>query len=98
MSGARRVYAAKCYWPGVNERQLERAAARATAASHAQTAVTYLGSILFQDDELVLCLFDAPSRAAVKQTSERAGIPCERVMESHWLPSHALPNQATSAE
>ena len=84
------IYAAKCYWPGVNETQLERAAARAVleAATESRTgsAIAYLGSILFEDDELVLCLFEAASRAAVRRTSERAGIPCERVMDSHWLP------------
>ena len=84
------IYAAKCYWPGVTEQELRqvigRAAADATIASRADAAVTYLGSILFQDDELVLCLFDAASRAVVRATAERAGMPCERVMYSHWLP------------
>jgi hypothetical protein len=87
---ARTLYAAKCYWPGVTERQLEQAAARAAAqaeaASLAGPAIAYLGSILFEDDELVLCLFDAPSRAAVRTTTECADIPCERVMHTHWLP------------
>ena len=90
------IYAAKCYWPGVTEQELRRAVARAvaeTTASRADVAV-YLGSILFQHDELVLCLFDAASRAVVRSTAERAGIPCERVMDSHWLPAHAAqPNQ-----
>jgi hypothetical protein len=83
------IYAAKCYWPGVTEHQLEQAAARAiletATASRTGSAIAYLGSILFEDDELVLCLFDAASRAAVRTTTERAGIPCERVMDSHWL-------------
>ncbi len=93
-----RLYAAKCYWPGVSRRQLENAAARVATASRAQTAVTYLGSILFEDDELVLCLFDAPSPAAVWRTSERARIPCERVMPSYWLASGAPAGEATSAD
>ena len=78
------IYAAKCYWPGVTEPELEQAAARAMRAT-TNSAVAYLGSILFEDDELVLCLFDAASRAAVRTATERAGIPCERVMDSHWL-------------
>jgi hypothetical protein len=90
MSTPRTLYAAKCYWPGVTERTLEQAAARAAAEADATSrtgsAVGYFGSILFQDDELVLCLFDAPSRAAVRRTTERAAIPCERVMASLWLP------------
>jgi hypothetical protein len=83
------VYAAKCYWPGVTEQELARAAARAVSeaarVSRAGTAVAYVGSLLFADDELVLCLFESPVRAAVKETYEHARIPCERLMESIWL-------------
>jgi hypothetical protein len=83
------LYAAKCYWPGVSPNQLEEVGTRAGRAAGRRRrrggAVAYLGSILFPDDEIVLCLFDAPSRAVVKQTSEEAGIPCERVMSSVWL-------------
>jgi Protein of unknown function (DUF4242) len=75
------LYAAKCYWPEVTDAELERAAARASGDKRSG----YLGSLLFPGDELVLCLFDAPSRAAVKRASERARIPCERIMESRWL-------------
>ena len=95
------LYAAKCYWPGVTERAIAlaagQAAAEAEAVSRAGTAVGYLGSILFRDDELVLCLFDAPSSAAVRRVAERAGIPCERVMNSQWMP-HAgrQPNPFTA--
>jgi len=83
------LYAAKCYWPGITEAELQRAADR--AAREAETAassgsdVVYLGSILFPDDALVLCLFKAPSRSAVREVSRRVGIPCERVMDSVWL-------------
>jgi hypothetical protein len=81
------LYAAKCYWPGISRRELERVAARAAAPVPERGArnVTYRGSLLFADDELVLCLFEAPSPAAVKRASDRAGIPCERVMDSVWL-------------
>jgi hypothetical protein len=47
--------------------------------------VAYLGSLLFPVDDLVLCMFDGPSRLAVKRTAERIGIPVERLMESIWL-------------
>jgi len=83
------LYAAKCYWPGVTANELERAAASATReagkASQSGKPVAYLGSLLFPDDQLVLCLFESSSRTTVKQTTERAGIPCERLMESIWL-------------
>jgi hypothetical protein len=80
-------YAAKCYWPGVSETEFEATAARATANSSrdGRHGATYLGSLLFRDDELVLCMFEAPSPSAVKRASDRAGIPCERVMDSVWL-------------
>ena len=83
------VYVAKCYWPGITEAELERVAATAVreadAASRSGSRVAYLGTILFPDDDLVLCLFQGDSRVAVKQTNERAGIPCERLMESILL-------------
>jgi hypothetical protein len=81
------LYAAKCYWPGVDEGELGRVTAQALAAGHLGTGehVAYLGSLLFSSDDLVLCLFEGPSRAAVKRASDRVGIPCERVMDSVWL-------------
>jgi Nickel responsive protein SCO4226-like len=82
------LYAAKCYWPGVTASELEAAGTRARRAAVGRVRrgrVAFLGSMLFPDDELVLCLFDAPSQAAVKQASEQVGIPCERVMATVWL-------------
>jgi hypothetical protein len=91
------IYTAKCYWPGVTERQLEQAAARAvlaaTTSARTGSAIAYLGSILLEENELMLCLFDAASRAAVLTTTERAGIPCERVIDSRWLPAPAETHQ-----
>jgi hypothetical protein len=77
------LFAAKCYWPGVTEAELEPLAARARAT--APRGVAYRGSLLFAGDDLVLCLFEGPSRGAVKRAAERAGIPCERVMDSTFL-------------
>jgi len=81
------LYAAKCYWPGVTETDVERVAARAGRAGLAAggSTVTYLGSLLFAGDDLVLCLFQGPSRAAVIRASDRLGIPCERLMDLAWL-------------
>ena len=81
------LYAAKCYWPGVTETDLEQVAARAGGAGLAagNNTVAYLGSLLFAADDLVLCLFQGPSRAAVIQASDRLGIPRERLMDLAWL-------------
>ena len=79
------LYAAKCYWPGVTQAELEQVVARTAWAGASASDVSYRGSLLFAADDLVLCLFDGPSRAAVKRASERAGLPCERLMESIWV-------------
>jgi len=81
------LYAAKCYWPGVTEADLEQVAERSARAglSSGRDGVAYLGSLLFAADYLVLCLFQGPSRAAVIQVSDRLGIPRERLMDWAWL-------------
>jgi hypothetical protein len=81
-------YAAKCYWPGVSEQDLERAVLRTApgdAASSEGDTVIPLGFMFFPNDALVLCLFEAASRAAVMAETVRAGLPCDRVMELVWL-------------
>ena len=82
------LYAAKCYWPGVTQADLESITERAAQADPGpgRDRVAYLGSLLFAADDLVLCLFRGPTRAAVIQASDRLGIPCERLMEPTWLP------------
>ena len=55
------LYTAKCFWPGVTEDEVRLAAARAREiAEWPQT--TFRGALYLPGDELVLCLFDAPSR------------------------------------
>jgi Protein of unknown function (DUF4242) len=81
------LYAAESYWPGVTETDLRRVTERAmrVGSRTGHEGVAYLGSLLFAADDLVLCLFEGPSRAAVIQASGRLGIPCERLMDSAWL-------------
>jgi len=88
------LYAAKCYWPGVTETELEQVAARAPLPSSISNpnGVAYVGSLLFSSDDLVLCLFEGLSRTAVKRASDQLGIPCERIMDSVWL----QPDRATT--
>jgi hypothetical protein len=84
------LYAAKCFWPGVRRVEVEGVVARLGRGREGPRGheVRYRGSLLFCDDDLVLCLFEGSSRAAVKRVSERVGIPCERVMNSVWLDPH----------
>ena len=91
------LYAAKCYWPGVTTADLEQVAGRAasTGLDAGTGPVAYLGSLLFADDDLVLCLFQGPSRAAVIRASDRLGIPCERLMDLAWLgPGRPIQDEA----
>lgn len=75
------LFTAKCYWPGVAEDALRTALADPSAGRE----VVFRGALSLPGDELVLCLFDAPSRAAVKNACERSGWPCERVIDSVWI-------------
>ncbi len=82
------LYTAKCYWPGISAVDFDRIAATRLARRLGKPGSTvYRGAILFPEDDLVLCLFDGSSRAAVKEAAERACVPCERVIDSVWLPA-----------
>jgi Protein of unknown function (DUF4242) len=82
------LYTAKCFWPGVTEEELRLASSRAGSPTAARPDATFRGALYLPGDELVLCLFDSSSRAAVKCASERAGMPCERVIETVWVDPH----------
>ena len=82
------LYTAKCYWPGVRENDLRLASTRAKRDSAERRDVDFWGTLYLPGDEVVLCLFDASSREAVKLSSERAGMPCERVIETVWIEPH----------
>jgi hypothetical protein len=89
-------YTAKCYWPGINPVDFDRVAStRLARPTSGRGSIVYRGAILFPEDDLVLCLFDASSRAAVTEAAERARVPCERVIDSVWLPA---PDGAAMAE
>lgn len=79
------LYTAKCFWPGVTEDELRLATERAGRDSEGRTQTAFRGALYLPDDELVLCLFDAGSHASVKRASERAGLPCERVIDTVWV-------------
>jgi hypothetical protein len=79
------LYTAKCFWPGVTEDDLRFAATRAASEIGTRLQTTFRGALYLPGDELVLCIFDSSSRASVKRASERAGIPCERVIDTVWV-------------
>jgi hypothetical protein len=88
------LYTAKCYWPGVSEDKLRAAVARAGSETGERPQAAFRGALYLPGDELVLCLFDSSSSAAVKRASERAGMPCERVIETVWVAP--LPTEANA--
>jgi hypothetical protein len=79
------LYAAKCFWPGVTEQALRDAATRAGGETGRRPQASFRGALFLPHDELVLCLFEAPTWTAVKRASEEAGMPCERVIETVWV-------------
>lgn len=79
------LYTAKCYWPGITEDELRLAAGRAESETTERRQAVFRGAVYLPGDDLVLCLFESASRVCVKRTSERAGMPCERVIETVWV-------------
>jgi Protein of unknown function (DUF4242) len=93
MGEAARSFIAECFWPGVTEAEVAaldtRAAASAGELTDAGEPVSYLGSILMQEDEVVLCLFEG-TEGAVRTAAEQAEVPFARILEA--TASH-LPQQ-----
>jgi hypothetical protein len=75
---AKQTYMVECFWPGVNPVDLNAAAERLAP----DEAATCLDLILIPADEILLLLFQADSRAAVRHASRRAGLPTERIIET----------------
>jgi hypothetical protein len=78
------LFTAKCFWPGATETEIRHAVERAGSGNQ-RTEAVLRGALYLPRDELVLCLFDSESREGVKRASERAGLPCERVIETVWV-------------
>lgn len=78
-------YLAECYWPNVGAGDV-RALDRRIATVVEQFGddgeeVTYLGSLLLQEDEVVFCRFEG-SEPAVRRVAELAAIPFERILKT----------------
>ena len=66
------LYAAKCYWPGVDDRELQDVAQRAVRVPprNADDGIAFHGSLLFSDDGLVSRSVQRPV-ASGRQTRKR---------------------------
>jgi hypothetical protein len=86
-------YAAECYWPGVTQAELTATLDRAEAASvelrRKGGDVALQGAILLATDETVFCLFNG-QEVDVRAASELAGVPFERILQTHWFQPSAL--------
>jgi hypothetical protein len=71
---------AECLVPGMTTAIAESLGARVrTELARSRSPVSFLGSLLIPEDEVLLCLFAGP-HAEVRALSERAGLPFERVL------------------
>ena len=86
------TFIVECFWPGVTQGDVEMLDARAVAAASALTQsgrpLRYLGSILMQDDEVVLCEFEGPEDT-VRRAAESAEIPFARIVKTARSPRRA---------
>ena len=82
-------WVAECFWPDVDEAAVRgvdaRAAQRAAELTRSGSPVSYLGSLLMREDEVVLCLFDG-EHSSVVEVAERAQIPFARILEASGSP------------
>ena len=78
MSPSPRTYLVECFWPGVDEVEYTAAADRVAD----DESVVCHELILIPADEIVLGLFHARSETTVADATRRAGLPCERIIES----------------
>jgi hypothetical protein len=81
------AYLVECFWPGVNEGRVARAVRQLAGVDVGRDAVTWVDSILVPDDEIVLCVFEGRSVEAVRASTQRAGLPAERIVTCVQVPS-----------
>jgi hypothetical protein len=85
-------FVAECFWPGVERSDLEALDLRVEAAvaelRRRKASIRYVGSILLEEDEVVLCQFEGGADD-VREAVELAKVPFERLLEasrSPWSP------------
>jgi len=74
-------HVAECLLPGLSRATAEALGRRLRQeiAGPRGSQVSYLGSLLMPEDEVLLCLFAGPE-AEVRAVSEQAGLPFERIL------------------
>lgn len=84
----------ECFWPGVSESDLlaldERALAAAASIEAEGEEVSYLGSLLMAEDEVVLCR-SAGSESGARRAAAAAEIPFARMVVGRRSPLSDAP-------
>jgi hypothetical protein len=92
------VYVVERYLPGVSRSALECSLGglrRVTRELREEGVdVRYLGSTIVLVDEACFCQFAAPSKAAVAEANQRAGVPFDRIVSAIAV----LPSAVTEGE
>src|SRR5690349_1973423 len=71
---------AECLLPGITPAIVNALADSVNAElARSPSSVSFVGSLLMPEDEVLLCLFAGPL-ADVRSVSERAGLPFERIL------------------
>ncbi|HXP20537.1 MAG TPA: hypothetical protein VN840_12915 [Streptosporangiaceae bacterium] len=85
---------AECLLPGLSRATAEALGRRVRQelAGLPGRTVSFLGSLLMPEDEVLLCLF-AGTEAEVRTVSERAGLPFERILACEGVGWRAEPGQ-----
>jgi hypothetical protein len=79
------TFVVECYWPDMTEEHVEDALerlARSGGEGPDRDPVRSLGCILVPSDGMALFLFRGPSSAMVRDHSEKAEVPFDRIVES----------------
>ena len=80
------TYLVERYWPGVTSERLLEALERGRRVmeqmSSEGTCVHRISCTFIPGEEVVFSVYEGPSAAAVRQLSERAGIPVSRIVEA----------------
>ncbi len=84
-TGSRITFIVERYWPDVTEQGLAEATEAARRAAVAVSAegglVRLVDAFIARDDQIVLTLFEADSKASVREVTERAGLPFDRITQ-----------------
>jgi hypothetical protein len=79
-------FVAECFWPDVDESDVQAADARIAECVRTLGGVRYCGSILLREDEVVLCQFEGTA-SGVRKVVECAEVRFERILATTTYPS-----------